>query len=223
MSSAPRPPTHGVVVPVKPVAVAKSRLAQLGDDARRGLVVAMVLDTVSAAARCDRVATVLVVTDDETMGRLLSEQGVPIVPDVAGDLNAALVAGATELHRRRPAVRPVALCGDLPALRPDALSGALGAAPADRPAMVSDLASSGTTLYTAPAPAFQPRFGSHSRDTHLAAGAVDLAAETALHASLRCDVDTPEDLVEALRLGVGEHTARVVSSYGLGVHEGTHP
>jgi len=48
-SSRPGPlARYGVVVPVKRLAAAKSRLASLGDDVRRELVGAFVTDTVSA-------------------------------------------------------------------------------------------------------------------------------------------------------------------------------
>jgi 2-phospho-L-lactate guanylyltransferase len=204
---------YGVVVPVKPPAVAKSRLAALGDPARRDLVTAFATDTVLAALECPLVARVLVVTDDVTLARGFRELGVPSVPDgESGQLNASLRQGAAELVRREPTLRPVALCGDLPALRGAELGEVLQRASGGAAAFVPDLAGVGTTLYTAPTlEQFQPLFGAQSRQAHRAAGATELAAGT----SVRRDVDTPDDLRDALRLGVGERTAWVATRIGL--------
>ncbi len=202
-----------VVVPVKPVARAKSRLASLGDAARRELVAAFAADTVAAALQCPAVGLVLVVTDEVPLARAFDDLGVLTVPD-SGELNETLAQGAAEALRRAPHLRPVALCADLPALRTEDLDAALAAAPDDVPSFVADAAGIGTTLYTAPDLArFVPRFGPASRAAHLAAGAVELPAGTA--GSLRHDVDTPEDLEAARALGLGPRTAWALTVLGL--------
>lgn len=205
-TSAPR---FGVIVPVKPQSIAKSRLGRLGDDVRRSLAAAMAADTVAAALRADLVALVLVVTDDHILAAELRALGAEVVPDATvDDLNATLVQAAAELTRRRPGVRPAALCADLPALRPAELDRALAAA--DGSAFVADTDRVGTTLLTAAdAPTFHPCFGPGSRDGHRAAGAVEI--ELAGLDSVRRDVDTPEDLAAALRLGAGPRTSRLAA------------
>jgi 2-phospho-L-lactate guanylyltransferase len=206
---------YGVVVPVKRPAIAKSRLASLGDEARRALVVAFATDTVTATLESSLVARVLVVTDDPSLAAGLTELGALAVPDgEAGRLNASLVLGATELLRREPGLRPVAVCGDLPALRSDELDRVLGSAPGDRAAFVADADGTGTTLYTAPSlEQFAPHFGHRSRSRHEAAGAVELDAGQ--DPSVRRDVDTPSDLRDAVLLGVGARTSWVVTSMRL--------
>lgn len=212
---APAAPRFGVVVPVKPAAVAKSRLRPLGDDARRQLAAAFAVDTVLAAVECPMVGRVLVVTDDVPLALALRELGVDAVPDgESGSLNASLQQGAAELVRRDPALRPVALCADLPALRPDDLAAALSAADRSVPSFVADLESVGTTLYAAPGlAAFDPKFGPASRAAHLTQGAVEIG--TGNIESLRRDVDTPEDLRAAVALGVGPRTSWVVTTLRL--------
>lgn len=207
--------SYGVVVPVKRTAIAKSRLAPLGDRVRRDLVTAFAVDTVTAATDCPVVGGLLVVTDDAVLAAGLRELGVEAIPDgESGDLNASLVQGALELGRRWPRLRAVALCADLPALRPDELATALLAAPADRASFVADAGGSGTTLYTAPtAQSFAPHFGAGSRAAHLTAGAMEL--DLPAIASVRRDVDTPEELREAVELGVGPRTSWVVTRAGL--------
>ena len=212
-AGAPRTVRYGVVVPLKPPAVAKSRLAALGDAARRDLVDAFATDTVLAALGCPMVARVLVVTDDVPLARRLRELGVLAVPDgESGQLNASLRQGAAELLRRDPTLRPMALCGDLPALRSADLAAVLARVPAEGAAFVPDAAGIGTTLYTAAGiELFQPRFGAGSRQAHLDDAAAELVAER----SVRRDVDTPDDLLDALRIGVGRHTARVTTALCL--------
>jgi 2-phospho-L-lactate/phosphoenolpyruvate guanylyltransferase len=205
----------GVVVPVKPAAVAKSRLGPLGDHARRELVGAFAVDTVLAALECPLVARVLVVTDEVPLALAFRELGVQAVPDgESGSLNASLRQGAAELVRQSPGLRLVALCADLPALRAEELAAALAATDPDRAAFVADSAGVGTTLYTAPSlEAFEPQFGARSCEAHLASGAVEVRVPGI--DSLRRDVDTPEDLRTATELGVGSRTSWVVTSLRL--------
>lgn len=215
-SPASGPPTrHGVVVPVKRLAAAKSRLASLGDDVRRELVAAFLTDTVSALLDTSCVARVLVVTDDAALAGWLRGLGVEAIPDgSAEDLNDTLVQGMAELLRREPGLRPTAVCADLPALRPEQLSEVLATVQPERAAFVADAAGMGTTMYTAPDLArFAPRFGFRSREAHLDDGALEL--DTTEAPSLARDVDTPEDLRAALALGVGHRTGFVVQAVGL--------
>jgi 2-phospho-L-lactate guanylyltransferase len=202
---------YGVLVPVKPPAVAKSRLGGLGDDVRRKLAAAFAVDTVVAALASERVDLVLVVTDDHVLAEQLRDTGAQVIPDgAADDLNASLVQGAAELARRRPDLRIAAVCADLPALRADDLTRALDAAPQAAMGFVADADGIGTTLVTAPdRAAFRPSFGPESRTEHLLQGAEEIRLDDAM--SLRRDVDTPEDLEEALRRGIGARTSQVTA------------
>ncbi len=209
MSSLPTAARYGVLVPVKPPSVAKSRLASLGDEVRTELAAAFALDTVDAALACREVARVLVVTDDFRLAAAVRPRGADVVPDgVADDLNATLVQAAAELARRDPQLHLAALCADLPALRPEELGRALSAAPGGRTAFVADASGTGTTLLLAPdLSAFDPRFGAGSADAHRAAGAHEVTLSDV--PTLRRDVDTPDDLAEALDLGAGPRTSWV--------------
>lgn len=194
-----------LVVPVKRLARAKTRLrASLPGADHDALVLAMALDTVSAALDCPAVGQVLVVTDDPLAGPALTALGAVPVPDVPdAGLNAALTHGAAIAVRRAPGWGVAALGGDLPALRPDELAAAL-AAVADR-AFVADAAGTGTTLLAArPGVALRPGYGPGSAVVHAGSGAVPL---TPAWPSLRRDVDTAHDLAEAARLTLGPRTA----------------
>lgn len=200
----------GVVIPVKPPAIAKSRLAPLGDDVRRELCEAFAIDTISAVADCGLVETVLVVTDDVALALALGEAGIRVIPDgVSDDLNATLELGAAELHRQHPGLGLAAVFADLPALKPGELTQALEQSSSEAMSFVADADRVGSTTVIAPTlELFRPRFGQGSRLAHLQAGAVEIVADLP---GLRRDVDTPEDLADALALGAGSRTSYVAT------------
>ena len=70
-----------VLLPVKVLAQAKSRLAVLAGDRRHELALALASDTVSAVAACPQVARVIVVTSDPLAGSRLSALGAQIIPE----------------------------------------------------------------------------------------------------------------------------------------------
>ena len=119
-----------LVIPLKPLALAKSRLADTATDALRpGLALAFAVDTVTAALACTAVRDVAVVTNDELAGRELAALGARIVPDdPRAGLNAALAHAAAAVRATLPDSAVAALNADLPALRPPELARVLDAA-----------------------------------------------------------------------------------------------
>lgn len=203
-----------LVVPLKPLARAKSRLSDTAADGLRpGLALAFAQDTVAAALACPAVADVAVVTDDPLAARELAALGARIVPDEPrAGLNAALAHGAAAVRVWRPESAVAALNADLPALRPLELARVLDAAAEFPRAFLPDAAAIGTTLLAAgEGQELRPAFGTDSRARHRASGAVELCL-TGVD-SVRQDVDTGEDLRAALALGVGPRTA--AASAGL--------
>jgi 2-phospho-L-lactate guanylyltransferase len=192
-----------VVIPAKRLAVAKTRLRPLTDalgTAHDELVLALLADTVAAAAACPAVTELLVVTDDPAAADVVRQLGARIVPDVPDrGLNPALEYGA----RRASGDAVAALSSDLPALRPDELTAALGAAAGSARAFVADAQGTGTTLLTAVDTELLPRFGPRSAEAHLVGGATALSGTWP---GLVRDVDTESDLRAALALGAGPRT-----------------
>jgi 2-phospho-L-lactate guanylyltransferase len=201
------PITWSVLIPVKLLARAKSRLAALAGPRRSELALALAGDTVAAVLRCDQAARAIVITDDPVAAGELAGLGALVVPDEPDDgLNAALRHGAAHAAARWPGSGTAALSADLPALRPAQLTKALRAAAAWPSSFVADAAGDGTTLYaTAPGVPFQPAFGLASRARHAAGGAAELNLDGV--PGLRRDVDTPDDLRDAVALGIGPRTA----------------
>jgi 2-phospho-L-lactate/phosphoenolpyruvate guanylyltransferase len=199
--------TWSVLMPVKVLARAKSRLAALAGPRRGELALALACDTVAAVLSSGPVSRVIVITDDQVAGPALAALGAVVVPDEPRDgLNAALRHGAAHAAARWPGQGTVALSADLPALRPDELGRALRAAAAWPSAFVADAAGDGTTLYAAaPGATFRPSFGLASRARHAAGGAAELDLDGI--PGLRRDVDTADDLRVAVALGLGPRSA----------------
>lgn len=233
-------PGWNVVIPVKPLARAKSRLAGLGDDIRRDLALAFLLDVLDAVRGAPDVLGIAVVTSDDGVTRRVRDDlgaRVQIVPDAEPmDLNHALHRGAAALAPTNDAGRRsgagataaggdagvLALCADLPALTAVAVADLLAAAPRSGAGFVADHTGAGTTVYLAAPARFDPRFGAGSRAAHAEQGATDLTAFA--RPGLRADVDTPEDLWAMLdgsdagrpSLELGPATRDVVRRHRLG-------
>jgi 2-phospho-L-lactate guanylyltransferase len=201
------PSSWGVVVPVKRLDVAKSRLAAYGDAARRELALAFAADVVAAALTCAAVTEVLVVTDDGAAAEELARLGARVTRDSPdAGLNPALSHGADLLREQDPGLGVVTVSADLPALRPAELAATLLAVPAGGRAFVADSSGTGTTLLAAAAPSsLLPSYGPGSAQRHRVSGALQLVGTP----GLRRDVDTPDDLRDALALGVGRCTTQV--------------
>jgi len=204
-----------VLVPVKGLARAKTRLSPLGGALRSELALAFARDTVTAAAACPRVGEVLAVTGDPRAQRALAELGASVVGGEPGTgLNPALEYGAAAARLRSPGQGVCALSADLPALRPEELERALDDAARYPRSFVADTAGVGTTLYAAaPGAEFAPAFEGPSRRRHLRLGAVELSRADL--PGLRRDADTPADLDAARGLGVGRYTAAALERLGL--------
>jgi 2-phospho-L-lactate/phosphoenolpyruvate guanylyltransferase len=222
-----------VIIPVKRLTVAKSRLrGSLPDVDHDALVLAMAMDTVTAALASPIVGRVVVVTGDVVAGEAAREIGAEVIDDVPdAGLNPALAYAAATVRPRGGSLPGVAaLAADLPALRAEDLTDALRGAEAVAAsratpirAYVADAAGTGTVLLAAsPDAGLEPCFGADSAAAHAASGAVAL---TGAWRTLRRDVDTAVDLRDAVRLGVGPRTARLAGRRGpqrVTVKDGVH-
>lgn len=202
----------GLIIAVKRLTAAKSRLAPaFPAQAREAVVLAMLIDTVTAASATAALDRILVVTPDAAAAAAVAELGAEVLPDPtpAGHrdpLNHALAAAAAELAGS--VSNTVVLQGDLPALQSYELIEAIGAAGANQRSFVADRQGTGTAALFAFGTALQPRFGRDSAARHRCSGAVEL---TGAWPGLRCDIDTPEDLEVARQLGVGTATAHALA------------
>jgi 2-phospho-L-lactate guanylyltransferase len=197
-----------LIIPVKDTRHGKSRLSGLDgltEAGRSELSRALADDTIAVAVEAVGAERVWLVTPDPGLRADWSRAGVHVVDDPGAGLNGAIRAGLRAVPTRAPRA---ALLGDLPAVRATDLRAALDAATEHEESFVPDAAGTGTVLRGGRVAA--PLFGPGSAAAHAADGAIRLDLELP---RLRCDVDDPESLEAATRLGVGSSTARV-----LGVH-----
>ncbi|MBM7366453.1 2-phospho-L-lactate guanylyltransferase [Gordonia hydrophobica] len=227
----PASPSVAVVLAVKRLDAAKSRLSAVGPaDRRRDLVAAMLADTL-AAVQGAGISRVTVVTPDPRVDEIAAAFGARTLAEPpAGSLsplNAALAHGLAHAHADAHVDTVAALQADLAALDAATLTAAL--AEADEvlghdvdATFVADRSGTGTALLVVRSGVvFAPRFGPGSAAAHRTAGAVELDPGRARWARLRTDVDTPDDLAAAARLGLGPRTERAVTSVAPGARSDT--
>ena len=204
-------PGVGLIIAVKRLAAAKSRLAALFEpEARERVVLAMLVDTITAARDVAAVRSVTVVTPDPLASRAARDLGAAVVADPTGPdhpdpLNNAILAACGPVSKTTSNI--IVLQGDLPALQPGELSEALISAALYQRSFVPDRQGTGTAALFAFGVPLDPRFGTDSASRHRDSGAVELVG---IWPGLRCDIDTPDDLAAAQALGVGAATAAAV-------------
>jgi 2-phospho-L-lactate guanylyltransferase len=201
-----------LLVPVKPLARAKTRLRGAADggagapEAHARLVLALARDTLAAAASAAVVRRAVAICSDEEVCRALAGDGVQAIPDEpAAGLNPALRYGEAVLRMADPTTIVGVLPADLPALRPEELDCAVrhGLATGGRAFCIDQTGTGTTLLLSPPGQPLEPRFGVDSAAAHRATGARELSG---FWPGLRCDVDTAADLVVARGLGLGRFT-----------------
>jgi 2-phospho-L-lactate guanylyltransferase len=201
----------GVIVAVKRLAAAKTRLAPMfSASVREDIVLGMLVDTLTAATRVAAVRLIAVVTPDDLAAATAVDLGAVVVadPTPAGHpdpLNNAIAAAERVVSESVSNV--VVLQGDLPAIRTQELADAIAAARRHRRSFVADRLGTGTAALCAFGSPLDPRFGLNSAERHRHSGTVEL---TGGWPGLRCDIDTPEDLAIARTLGMGPATTRAI-------------
>lgn len=197
------------MVPVKPLAYAKSRLA-LAPDQRQQLALAFAVDTISSLSECALVCGVVVVTTDPRVACRVRRLGARVARDEGTGLGSAVRTGIRVATAWCPSAGVVVVPADLPCLRQDDVTAVLVGARAAAGAFVPDRSGSGTTLLVYPrghtaAASYGP--GSAARHALLGLHRLDDAPTRARH-----DVDTLDDLHAAKVLGPGPETGAVIAA-----------
>ena len=203
----------GLIVAVKRLTAAKTRLAPMfSAPTRENVVLAMLVDTLTAAARVEfrspdhrrHARRRCGGRGDPNSARRCSSDPTPDGhPD---PLNNAIAAAEQVVAQSVSNI--VVLQGDLPALQTQELTEAIAAARQHERSFVADRLGTGTAALCAFGAALDPRFGPDSSAQHRHSGAIEL---TGAWPGLRCDIDTPDDLAVARRLGIGPATSRAVT------------
>ena len=203
-----------LIIAVKRLAAAKTRLAPVfSARTRESVVLAMLMDTLAAAGRVRSLGSITVITPDDAAAASAIDLGADVLADPTPEghpdpLNNAIASA--ERAVRSSFANVVVLQGDLPALQTQELNEAIAAARQHRRSFVADRLATGTAALFAFGSPLNPQFGSDSSARHRSSGAIEL---TGAWPGLRCDVDTPNDLAAARRLGVGPATARAIATH----------
>ena len=204
-----------VLVPVKPLSEAKSRLASdLPVEARQALVRAMLGD-VLAAVRAAHAGPLLVLSPDEAYGDLIARAGARHLQDAGSGYRAAveLGLGSDEVRRSGSAL---VLPADQPRAQPHDIARALQAL--DRADVVLVEAADGGTgaLGLSPPDAIPLAFGERSGEAHrrLALEGGRRLAELDCP-SLAHDVDRVEELLDPAAPPPGPATSRLLEAEPL--------
>ncbi len=191
-----------VVIPVRSLEGAKSRLgAVLDAEERRELVERLLRRTIAAALATEGAGRVVVVSPDPEVLAVAAAAGAEGLRQLSAGLNPGLVEARNALAGEG-IVRLIVLPGDLPAVTAEGLAALLREADALTTPLVvlaPDRHGRGTNaLLLEPACIIEPDFGGDSRFAHARlAAAAGAAYREVAHDALALDIDTPDDLLLA--------------------------
>ena len=184
------------IVPVKPLATAKSRLApMLPLLERQALVLFCLYRVLQALQEAAAVNEWVVIGRDEAVQRLAREMGAGWIEDPGWDLNESIRQGFAWAFAHG-AQACLFLPADLPLLAAEAVDGLVERSDGLSHLVLSPAHDGGTNAILAPQGVpFQPRMGEGSFTRHLAeAQQRGAAVEVYASPGLALDIDTPHDL-----------------------------
>src|ERR1019366_24292 len=186
-----------ILIPVKNLAQAKQRLADVLDQpARTELAQTMLFDVLDAVDSWTNRSEVALVTGDDFATHLAKQFNFEVIPDNANLGETAAIAMATQLCDSRGIESTLVIPGDIPLVAPDELEKILLAAPAVGSVLVPAADGRGTNAaLRRPAGLFSLRFGNDSFRPHLAAArATEKPCVVLELPGVALDVDNPSDL-----------------------------
>ncbi len=184
-----------VIVPMKPLASAKSRLRSVLDPEERMALTCNMLRIALDSVRGSGVREARVVGGDPSVRGVARAAGAIWMADEGADLNDTMERAFRDVFAAKG--RPIYLPADLPFLRPDDLRQFIAEAESRIGLVLApDRWGTGTNgiLLAGPSP-FRPALGVGSFQRHIAqAASLGLQAAVCRNEGLARDLDTPEDL-----------------------------
>lgn len=193
-----------IVIPVKPLLIAKQRLADVLTPAQRADLMLSMLHDVLAVATSLKEHDVWVVTSETTVVKLAKQSGAGVIPEsVIGGYNAAVTTGLAYLDQQLSTELNVAIVpADIPLLEQEGLSRLTARCLPDsrtvRLAPAHD--NEGTNgLFLSRTDLLQPTFGTNSFNRYKRdCDTIGIVPEILSNTSLAVDIDTPTDLQNLL-------------------------
>lgn len=193
-----------LLVPVKDLTRAKTRLAPLLTQAeRRALAMTMLEGTLRAVCAVPGPCRRAVVTSYPPAAELAESLGMTVIREVRQRSESHSVDAASAALEREGAAAVLRIPLDLPLVRVEDLEAVLASGQGAQAVLVPSLTGTGTNaLYRSPPTLFPSRFGSGSLALHQAAARRVAAAVTILPVErLALDIDDPADVRELLQRG----------------------
>jgi 2-phospho-L-lactate/phosphoenolpyruvate guanylyltransferase len=187
------------VVPVKSFGRAKARLAPLlGPDQREELSRAMFEDVLAALRTLDRLAGILVISQDTRARQIARAAGALMVEDPLEQGPSAAIRLAMPALRDSRADAMIVVPSDVPQIKPDELLPVLESLQRVCVALVAAARDGGTNrLGCSPMDIMDPCFGPNSFAKHIsAARRIGIEPQVFSCSSLRHDIDRPEDILD---------------------------
>lgn len=185
------------LLPAKPLALAKTRLAPLlGDADRARVAAAMFADVLRALTTAPTIERAVVVTADPTLAAHARRTGAVVVDEgTPRGLNGAVALG-TDAASRLGATTVLVVLSDVPLVQPGDVDDLLRRAPAHGGLVVPSKEGTGTNaMLRTPPTVFPSCFGGRSLERHVAAAErAGIPCTIVRNARLELDLDTPEDL-----------------------------
>ncbi len=193
--------TADVVVPVKNLSLAKSRLsALLGPKERIGLVEAMLSDVLGALSRARMIESISVITPDRNLARLIEFPNIHILNDpLGGSLNDAIDAITQRSSKTKPGTALLVIPVDVPLVKSSTIDSMVSKSQNHNGPCVVAVQSrdQGTNaLLRRPPDSIRAHFGPASFSVHMAeAGRNGVEFVHFKSADLELDIDTSDDLL----------------------------
>lgn len=210
--SGPLASRAAVLVPVKPLSEAKSRLAPaLGIEGRQALVRAMLADLL-AAVRAAHAGTLIVLSPDDSYSSLAARAGATQLADAGEGYRAAVELGLASAEVRRAGAALV-IPADQPRAQPHDVAHALAALARAEVVLVAAVDGGTGALGLSPPDAITPAFGEQSAVAHRRLAReggrrlVELDCPSLAH-----DVDRLEELLDPAAPPPGPATARLLET-----------
>lgn len=200
-----------ILIPVKNLANAKQRLAEVLDQsARTRLAQAMLEDVLDAIVRAATDAAL--VTSDRFAIELAGRFRLEVIRDEANRSETDAIEMATRVCEARGIESTLVIPGDIPLIEADDVRTIYNRAPQHGSVLVPSSDERGTNAaLRRPAALFPLRFGNDSFVPHLAAARASGAECVVLRLPrIGLDIDTPEDL-RALADAPGEKASQVLA------------
>jgi 2-phospho-L-lactate/phosphoenolpyruvate guanylyltransferase len=189
------------IVPVKALAEAKQRLADvLPLEARRRLMLVMLHDVLAALKQVETLGPIVIVSPDQHVARIAEREGLLLLREARPTGHSAAVAAGLAFAKSHGATRTLTLPADVPLVTPDEITGVINNEAHGLTIVPSRDGDGSNAILFEPLDALTPSFGPASFARHTAQAAErGIACRILSLPGIGLDIDEPDDLAELVQ------------------------